>query len=391
MADPLFDAARASTIQTGALEFQNKGERYLGSYVHPGYDLVVLNKTEWKKAIRAAYTMAEKFVLLGLIAVGTAVIFAILFSRSLTSPINRLYEATKEVAKGNFNLNLKPSGRDEIGALTSSFNQMSNKISDLIKESMEKVHLENELAIASTVQQNLIPPGHFKNEKILIESHYQAATTCGGDWWGFFGVGDKLAVMIADATGHGFPSALITASARSCFSVMQKLAQEDPQFSFSPSAMMSYANRVIYDASLSKIMMTFFIGVIDFETGKISYSSAGHNPPWLFKKEGESFKLNSLTAVGTRLGEVRESAEFEEKEIAFSRGDMLFMYTDGLTEGKNPAGDMFGKKKVRKVVEAQVGFGPKIVIEQLMKEFMAHNGTTKPLDDDVTIAVASIL
>ena len=84
--------------------------------------------------------------------------------------------------------------------------------------------------------------------------------------------------MIADATGHGFPSALITAAARSCFSVMHKLAQEDPEFSFSPAAMLSYANRVIYDASLAKIMMTFFIGVIDFSSGKLTYASAGHNP-----------------------------------------------------------------------------------------------------------------
>jgi sigma-B regulation protein RsbU (phosphoserine phosphatase) len=255
---------------------------------------------------------------------------------------------------------------------------------------MEKVQLENELAIASTVQQTLIPPGHFKNEKILIESHYQAASTCGGDWWGFFGVGNKLAVMIADATGHGFPSALITASARSCFSVMQKLAQEDPEFSFSPTAMLSYANRVIYDASLSKIMMTFFIGVIDFDTGTLSYASAGHNPPWLFKKDGESFKLNSLTAAGNRLGEAREYGEFEEKSISISKGDILFLYTDGLTEGKNTAGDMFGKKKVRKLVEAKVAAGPRLVIDALMKDFMAHN-EGKPLDDDVTIAVASIL
>ena len=387
--DPLYQAAKASSISTGAMEFNRGGERYLGSYVLPGYDLLVLNRMGWKKAIRSTYALGEKFVLLGLLAVSAAVIFAIVFSKTLTSPINRLYQATREVAGGKFDLDLKPSGRDEIGALTSSFNVMSRKISDLIHESMEKVKLENELAIASTVQQTLIPPEHFKSEKILIESHYQAASQCGGDWWGFFGVGDKMAVMIADATGHGFPSALITASARSCFSVMHKLAQEDPEFSFSPSAMLSYANRVIYDASLAKIMMTFFVGAIDFGAGKMTYGSAGHNPPWLFKKEADAYRLNSLVAVGQRLGEARE-AEFEEKEIAIAKGDVLFMYTDGLTEGKDLAGEMFGKKRVRKIVEAQVAQGPKPVVEQLIKEFMAHN-EGKPLDDDVTIAVASML
>ena len=115
--------------------------------------------------------------------------------------------------------------------------------------------------------------------------------------------------MIADATGHGFPSALITASARSCFSVMQKLAQEDPDFSFSPSAMLSFANRVIYDASLAKIMMTFFIGVIDFDREKLTYSSAGHNPPWYFKTDGNGgFAMKSLVSIGHAPGRGRATS-----------------------------------------------------------------------------------
>jgi sigma-B regulation protein RsbU (phosphoserine phosphatase) len=157
----------------------------------------------------------EKFILLGLMAIGAAVVFALFFSKTLTAPINRLYQATKEVAKGNFNVDLKSNASDEIGALTGSFAVMSRKISELIQESMEKVQLENELAIASTVQQTLMPPSDYRNERVYIKSHYQSASTCGGDWWGFFGVGNKMCIMIADATGHGFPSALITASARS--------------------------------------------------------------------------------------------------------------------------------------------------------------------------------
>src|SRR5690606_14624329 len=97
---------------------------------------------------------------------------------------------------------------------------------------------------------------------------------------GIFPREDKLCVMIADATGHGVPSALITASARSCFSVLAKLAQEKAFFRLDPGEMMSYTNRVVFDAAMTKIMMTFFIGVIDLETKTIRYANAGHNPPW---------------------------------------------------------------------------------------------------------------
>ena len=78
----------------------------------------------------------------------------------------------------------------------------------------------------------------------------------------------------------------------------------------------------------------------------MSYASAGHNPPWLFKKEANGFVLNSLAASGTRLGEAKNAGPFEEKSIAVAPGDILFMYTDGLTEGKNKSGEMYGKKKV---------------------------------------------
>lgn len=389
-ADPLFKTAAESKLVNGAKEYNSDGVHYLGSYVLPGLDLVVLTKLEWQKAMRATYVLIEKFVLLGTMVIGISIILAILFSKTLTAPLGRLYEATKEVSQGNFNLQLKERGKDEITALAESFNVMSKRIGELVQESMDKVHLENEIAIASTVQQTLIPPEEFRNPWLHIYSHYQSASQCGGDWWGFFGVGDKVALMIADATGHGLPSALITASARSCFSVMHKLAQEDPEFSFSPSAMLSFANRVIFDAAFGKIMMTFFIGVVDFGSKTLSYSSAGHNPPWLFKKDGDRYSLNSLTAVGQRLGESRDAPPFEEKEISISPNDIIFLYTDGLTEGKDPNGTMFGKKRVRKLVEGSLSKGPESVIKDLMAEFLQHNAN-KPLDDDVTIATAMIL
>jgi sigma-B regulation protein RsbU (phosphoserine phosphatase) len=388
--DPLFQAATAGQITQGAQEYEFEGARYLGSYYRPGLNVVVLTKTGWRKAMRATYALTERFILLGLMAIGSAILFAILFSKTITAPLNRLYKATRQVAEGNFELDLNVKNRDEIGALGHSFGVMSRKIVDLIQESVRKAHLESELAIASTVQQTLIPPNEFRNQNVLIRSHYQSANECGGDWWGFFGVGPRLCVMIADATGHGLPSALITASARSCFSVMHKLAQEDPEFTFSPGAMLSYANRVVHDAASGKIMMTFFTGVIDLQARQLTYASAGHNPPWLFTKEGDKFALKSLTAVGQRLGEARDVAPYVEKTVPLTAEDVLFLYTDGLMEGKNLAGDQYGKKKVRKLVEGALPRGPEALIRDLMADFLNHN-EGKTLDDDVTLAAVKFL
>ncbi|OFZ42191.1 MAG: hypothetical protein A2070_00585 [Bdellovibrionales bacterium GWC1_52_8] len=391
LTDPLFQAAAARKLTTGATEYVHREKDYLGSYVHADLNLVVLDKIEKSKALRATYALTEKFILLGTMSIALSVIMMILFAKTLTAPINRLYQATREVAKGNFEINLPLTGQDEIGALSVSFTAMSRQISGLIQERMDKLRMENDLAIASTVQQTLIPPAYFENDSIRIHSHYRSANECGGDWWGFFGVGHRMTLMIADATGHGLPSALMTASARSCVSVLHKLAQEDPDFSFSPAAMLRFLNRVIFDASLGRIMMTFFCITIDFKEMTMSYSNAGHNPVWLFRKEGEAYSLQSLALSGARLGEAREAEDFQEKTVPIQQGDLLFLYTDGILEGMNPDKVMYGKKRLRRLVESQLAQGPEKIVSVLMADFQEFNTATKALDDDITLAVAEIL
>lgn len=384
---PLFKLAVGNKSTSGTQEYNHIKTDYIGSYHRPGLNSVVLAQTKTEDALRATYELIEKFFLLGAMAIGFALVFGIIFSKRLTRPLKVLYNATRKVASGKFDLSLERRSRDEIGALTGSFNVMSQKIKELIEEVKEKARIEGEVKIASTVQQTLIPEAEYRDHNVEISSFYGSASECGGDWWGFFVEKGKLCIFIADATGHGIPSALITASARSCFSVMRKMAQEDPNYSFSPKEMLNYANRVIYESAHGQIMMTFWAGVVDFSTKKMTFASAGHNPPWLFKKTGEKFKLKSLVSKGQRLGELEENNHYEEKSVAIEEGDILFLYTDGLLEGTNNQNEQYGKKRSRKKVEAHLSEGPGPLLEQLMNEFNEFNGD-KPYDDDVTLAVA---
>jgi sigma-B regulation protein RsbU (phosphoserine phosphatase) len=246
--------------------------------------------------------------------------------------------------------------------------------------------MEEELKVAAAVQESLIPIPEYRDDQLEIIGSYESASECGGDWWGFFRIKNKLCVMIADATGHGVPSALITASARSCFSVLAKIARENPGFQLRPGEMMSYTNRVVFDAAMRKIMMTFFIGVIDLDTKTITYSNAAHNPPWLYRKNGEKFQLKSLMPKGNRVGEDEESGVYAEMTQPMELGDILLLYTDGLMENTNKAGEQYGKKRVKEVVESNLNGGPAGVIAALKTAYRQYNGETKSLDDDVTLA-----
>lgn len=388
--DPLFKLAATNKIASGATEFQEGDSHFLGTYLRPGLDLAVLTKTDWKEAMKATYILGEKFILLAIMAISAAVIYALLFSRSLTTPLQLLFQGTKEIEKGNFELNLEIKSRDEIGALTGSFNSMSRKINELMEEFRKKVLLDQEVAIASAVQQTLIPSPSFQNHRVRIHSHYQAAADCGGDWWGFFYTQDKLCLMISDATGHGLPSALITAAARGYFSVMNLLAEADPDFTFSPSAMMAFANQVVFEASLGKIQMTFLIAVIDFSQMTMTYSSAGHTPAWLYSTNGSTFTQKSLVANGMRLGERRDVPPWEEKTVPIKPDDVLFLYTDGVIEGTDKEGAMFAKKRLKQAIDASVAEGPEGVVQNVMKQFNAFQDG-KGLDDDVTLVAVKVL
>ncbi len=388
--DPLFMAAFSNQSSSGAIEFDSPtGEHFLGTYFKPGIGLVSLTRIDWQSAMDVTYTLTERIALLGLMSITVAIIFAILFAKSLTGPLNRLYDATLRVADGHFDINVPPTTRDEIGALCGSFNVMSKKIQELIIESMDKVRMEGELAIAARVQQTLIPPPKFENEHCKLLAHYQSASECGGDWWGMFPMGNKLAFMIADATGHGVHSALITASAKGCFSFIQKLAEENKHFPLTPAVMLSYANRVVFDSGSGQIMMTMFAAVFDFDKREMTFANAGHNPPWVARNmPGGKPKFDILYLAGNRVGESSVTPVYEEKTVPINQGDMFFFYTDGLLEGGGEATAM--KKVVRKKIELGFSGGVEQVVKVVQEDWDKRNADKASPVDDVTYAVLQI-
>ena len=204
--DVLFEGARKSKLAAGAGEFHDESGRFLGSYSLPGLDLMALTRVPWQQAMRATYTLTEKFIFLGGMAIGLGIILSLFFAKSLTHPINQLYDATRQVAQGDFELRLAVESRDEIGALTGAFNDMSQQINGLIAEKMKNLKMQNEVAIASTVQQTLMPKAEFQSDWAEIHGLYRSASQCGGDWWGYFEAQGKLVFMIADATGMDSPA-----------------------------------------------------------------------------------------------------------------------------------------------------------------------------------------
>ena len=390
--NPLFRAAHLSKVSIGTLEYQmpETQDTHLGTYIIPGYNVVVLNTLKYRDAMKGAFMLLEKMLLVGLALLGAALIVVVIFSLKLTRPLAKLTEATQVISEGNFDLSLSETSGDEIGILSHSMNQMSKKIKELLIESVAKVRIEQEVAIASSLQHNLIPPTSIITTRYTLNSHYQSASECGGDWWGYVETEQELTIMISDATGHGLPPAMLTAATHGCFSAIQKILKEMPDVSFSPSRLLHIANQVIVDSAKSEINMTMFIATYHFANNTLTFANAGHNPPFVIRASDSSGtpKLEMLRSLGARLGEKEEFKVSKDQVVPFTRDDVLFLYTDGLLENLNPNNEEFGKLRVK---EALMKATPKSTFQlgtNLTESILSfYNGTIPK--DDVTFVMFS--
>jgi len=336
---------------------------------------------------RSAMTLGGLFVPLILLFVGLAILFNT-YQKRIGNKISRMRRELIDISEGESMPPLRD--RDEFSPLSDAFGEIHSRVQSQVQSAVHSVMIDEEKKIADSVRENLIPPTQYGDSNLEVFSHYRSSKGCGGDWWGFFQAQNKLCIMIADATGHGVSSALVTAATKSCFSMIQRFAQENPQFPLNPSDIMAYVNKVVYDVASTKIMMTLFVGVIDLKEKTLTYSNAGHNPPWLYQLGDQGFVQTSLVAEGIRLGESLSPPAYEEKTVPVKKGDLIVLYTDGLLDNKNLEGEPYGKKRARKAIEASLKDGPRAILQGLIDDVTTF-GEGKSLDDDMTVAVFRLL
>lgn len=283
----------------------------------------------------------------------------------------------------------------------------NNKDFQILENAVEEIYLghKNQFEIlkkeiiseenknfSKSIREFLVPPTQIGNERFECYTHYESAKDgCGGDWWGYFEIDHKIVLGIGDVTGSGLSAGFVVAGVKSAFSVIHKMATEQPHFDLHPSEILNLINSSVFEMTGTKMMMTLFLGVIDLKENTITYSNAGHNPPWIYRKKTEStFETISLVAQGNRLGEGMNNPALEEKTIPIQREDVLILYTDGLLDNKNSNGESFGKKRVRALIDANLLSGTKLCLSALVEQIHDHH-SGKDIDDDITVVLIQIL
>lgn len=381
----VFAPISSSEAPEGTAEVTINDQRVLVSFARLGEGgLILASVVDRKEALKAVNMMIAKSTLFFIALISATVIISFFASSRLTSSLRELFQATQKIAQGDFNVNVKTDSRDEVGGLAESFNWMAKEVSRLLNETAEKARMESELSTVKTVQETLFPEAEGEHGPFTIAGLFEPASECGGDWWNYSLVGDRLFLWIGDATGHGAPAALITSAARSAAAIVESFDD------MSPARALEIMNRAIFATAKGKIMMTFFLGIIDIRTGKLVYSNASHDPPYLVSVSGKTKVskkdlLPLMDNVGRRLGDQPEST-YQDVELQLAPEDLLVLYTDGIIDLNNPDGEIWGErtflKKLTGVISSEKDARGRLnLLKNEINQF--RNGSI--LADDITL------
>ena len=324
--------------------------------------------------------MAVSFVIL-LAAVS---ILSKIVTKSIVKPIHELSDGVREISSGNLDKKIDIHTGDEIEHLATCFNAMTDELkiymANLKKETAENERISTELNVATNIQQSMLPHDFPSHANFEIYATMQAAKEVGGDFYDFYFLDENhLVITIADVSGKGVPAALFMAISKT---ILQNfaLSMQTPDF----SAVMTLANQQLCKNNDEMLFVTVFMGMLDLKTGEFIYVNAGHNAPLVCRKN----KFEYLDVGKSCMLGIDEDVPFPQKKINLSAGDMIFLYTDGVTEAKNIAEELFGENHLCEVLNGEdKSESLEILLENLRKAIKIHAGDAEQSDDITMLAL----
>jgi serine phosphatase RsbU (regulator of sigma subunit) len=240
--------------------------------------------------------------------------------------------------------------------------------------SLMRQSIEQELRVARSIQQALLPKDMPLLDGWQITPYYQPAREVGGDFYDFFELEDsRIGVAVGDDTGKGMPAALaVSATSGMLRAVAQAFG------SSSPGEVLARVNETLVARIPQNMFVTCFYAILDPKSARLSYANAGHDLPYLYRNR----EAEELRARGMPLG-LMPAMGYEQKEVVLERGDSALFYTDGLVEAHDPKGEMFGFPRLQALVAEHAEGGP--LGEFLMEELYTFVGEGWEQEDDITL------
>ncbi|MEE8606413.1 MAG: SpoIIE family protein phosphatase, partial [Nitrospiraceae bacterium] len=245
----------------------------------------------------------------------------------------------------------------------------------------QKERMEDELNIGREIQMSMLPlifPPFPDHDEFSIYATLEPAREVGGDFYDFFFIDDeRFCVCIGDVSGKGVPSALFMA-------VTKTLIKSRTTDDFSTASILTHVNTELSTDNKSCMFVTIFLGILNIRTGQLTYTNAGHNPPYLKRGDGALQRLD--TRHGPVIGAMNGMVYAEEVDT-LGPGDLLFMYTDGVTEEMNVDEQLFSEKRMAELLTSDKGNSAEATVRDTVSAVKRFKGETEQSDDITVLAL----
>lgn len=258
-------------------------------------------------------------------------------------------------------------------------NQALQKAYDELKEAqdqlIEKERLERELQVAADIQLSILPDVLPDTEEFSFGARILPARQVGGDFYDVFELKDhRLGILIGDVADKGVPSALFMARAHA-------LIMAEADIGATPAEVMNLVNTHITRLQKSTQFVTVLYGILDLKTREFSYARAGHEPPLIMHADGSVDRMPHSPGMAIGLW---EPVTLDEKMVKLNSGDTLILYTDGMTDCRDPKGEAFGLERIKKTLSDLAKQNAQYICNTLLETLQAYQDGSKQ-DDDVTL------
>lgn len=303
-------------------------------------------------------------------------------SKSITKPVGILANGAKIIGEGNLDYEFEDLGTDEMGMLAATFNGMTIRLKEYMeqvaKSAAEKQRLESELDVARDIQLGMLPkridsPGYDVTGMML------PAKEVGGDFYDFFLIGeDKLCFVVADVSGKGVGAALFMTVAKM---VIKTAAQAS---NVTVDELLSTANNLLCQENPAELFVTAYVGIMDIDTGEVSYACAGHNPPVIIHGDGtvEFIPIKHKLPLAAM-----EGTKYPVMHTQLLAGESFVLYTDGVTEATNQENELYGDARLLDIVQELQNLSIHEMIAGVKANVDIFVGEAPQFDDITIVAI----
>jgi HAMP domain-containing protein len=305
---------------------------------------------------------------------GLAVMMALWIIYTLSRAVNRLSRATRRVQQGDFSVRIPVRRTDQVGDLQRSFNMMASNLETLVASAAQKEILDKELEIARELQESLLPAELPSSDRLDFATLFEPSAAIGGDYFDVLTIDeDRLAVVIADVSGHGLPTGLRMAMLKAALVILVEESKE-------PEEILRRLSDMIRSGREKRFFITATIATVDLARGRLELTNAGHSPTYRVR-DGAAREIllpgNPLGALGNRYG---------HSALDLEPGDIVVWLSDGLIEATDPRGEPFGYERIRETLAGRWETAAE-VRNHLLAVIEKHTRGREAEDDQTLVAM----